>query len=1211
MRRFLIALATAAVAAVTALALLPWWLGAALALITPSFGLKFKAYARVGYARFRIEGVEIARPTTLIHIDRVELDTPVVWLWHRWTGHPSETLAGAWRAQVVPRKTPAPKKPVGWMPLRHQLAHTGDVLDRWLPRARTGPGEVVWNRGRLTFGPATWENRTLVASEVDYLRLKTTMTVAVPANDEIRLTLHTLDGAGALALRTESNAVLGRLTWWEQPAELSAHFPEVGWRPTDAVLKAEHWDIPGGRMHLQHLYTRVRGDGHIDWRDSRLTADLAATGEPVAGTPAPPLSVRAHAHGEKGIIVTDVLDATLPGLTAKLAQPVTIDLHGKLRGSGSRFTFTADLAKLPWFSGEGTAQGQGAIVAGRNGYAAVDFSAAADHLAVAKLALAHAEAAGHFEWPRVDISSAKFATPDGAALTGHGAWDIHAHEVRDGAISGQLTYPALARWLPKLPPFARADVTAHFSGPWLQLAHEGQLQADALHVGKLKPFALTATWRGRGRIVQSFDATAAIDATKLLAHGSVGATHVAITAAELTDHGAPQLKLIHPVSFRWQPQWDLDELQLEGPQMMVHAKLAARASDISVRNLSSEWLREFVDLPATKWTVGSAEVHGSWQHGPALFSADGDVSIELGPNRSAQITVHASGDEHGLAISTLHVAEGTTPILNASGRLPLVVRPHQNPVADFNEEAPLTVEAQTTPNPDFWLKLTDIIGVQIVDPEVTAHLSGSWVQPRGDARLRAARVAPLPGRFKFAWPTIEALDIRLAGDRGGLQLVDSSVTVEGQKVRASGSLPVAAVRWEEFIHRPRMLAQRGEFHLEIPDAELAAVARFFPGYLAPKGRVHIEASYRPDTGMTGALRLRDAASRPLGPLGVLQDVDADIRFKGRTMFLENVSAHMGGQPVTLHGEADLPDNVHQTPRMDIALKGENLPFVRRMGLLLRGDLDLKLTAAEGKQASLTGTVRLRDSLFLSDVRSLIPSGTKTGEIQAPYFSIAQPPFRNWRVDVAVVGERFMRIDTTVFGGTASAHFKLSGTLGEPHALGEATIEQGTVRLPFASFEVKQGQVQLTPEHPTEPQLWVSGTARRYGYDLRMEITGPISAPNMTFTSSPPLDAEQVVLMVMAGQAPHNEIATTDRQRATRFGAYFGQSLLGSLGAGSGADRLTISSGENVSEQGHETYNIEYKLSNRWALTGEYDEFDEYYGGVKWRVYPKKEKNDTH
>lgn len=314
---------------------------------------------------------------------------------------------------------------------------------------------------------------------------------------------------------------------------------------------------------------------------------------------------------------------------------------------------------------------------------------------------------------------------------------------------------------------------------------------------------------------------------------------------------------------------------------------------------------------------------------------------------------------------------------------------------------------------------------------------------------------------------------------------------------------------------------------------------------------------------------------------------------------------MGGQLITLKGHANLPAG--EAPQLDFTLQGENLPFVRRAGLLVRGDLDLKFRSDE-RATFIEGDVRLRDSLFLTDLTSFVPTGAKDTARRPPYFSVEAAPLNRWRLNVNVKGERFLRLRTPLFHGVASARLNLAGTLGTPRATGEATIDEGSVRLPFATFEVKQGQVRLTPEQP-EPQLLVNATTRRYGYDLRLDVTGTASNPNLTFSSSPPLESEQVLLMVMAGEAPHNEIATNDRQKATRFGAFFGQSLLGTLSGDSGdADRLTISSGEDISEQGRETYTIEYKLNEKWALTGEYDEFDEYYGGLKWRFYQKGGKS---
>ncbi|HTO02569.1 MAG TPA: translocation/assembly module TamB domain-containing protein, partial [Opitutus sp.] len=477
--------------------------------------------------------------------------------------------------------------------------------------------------------------------------------------------------------------------------------------------------------------------------------------------------------------------------------------------------------------------------------------------------------------------------------------------------------------------------------------------------------------------------------------------------------------------------------------------------------------------------------------------------------------------------------------------------------------------------------------------------------PRGEIRLSAARVAPVEGRFKGEWPKIEKIKLHALGDGEEVHLDEFAFTVEEQAVQVSGRIPLKFADWSELRNHPREFAQRGQIRIQIPDAEIAAFDQYFPQYIAPKGRFQVDLTLQGEESVDGFIRLQNGTSRPLGPLGVLQEINADIRFNQRTAVFHGVTAKMGGQAVTLQGRAELP--VDAQPQLNLTLTGQNLPFVRRSGLLIRGDLDLQLVTRNGGDPIIRGAVRLRDSLFLADIRSLIPSGTKGVAARPPYFSVDTPPLNMWALDVGVTGEEFLRLRTPVFNGTASAKFRLDGTLGQPRIGGEAIINRGNIRLPFANFEVRQGEVRLSPGQ-IEPQLFVNATTRRYGYDLRMEISGGTSAPNLVFSSSPPLEAEQVLLMVMAGNAPSNEITSTERQRVARFGAFFGQSLLGSLGGDpTGPDRLTISSGGDISEQGRETYDIEYRLDNRWSLTGEYDEFDDYYGGLKWRIYPKSDK----
>src|SRR5690606_4440867 len=105
------------------------------------------------------------------------------------------------------------------------------------------------------------------------------------------------------------------------------------------------------------------------------------------------------------------------------------------------------------------------------------------------------------------------------------------------------------------------------------------------------------------------------------------------------------------------------------------------------------------------------------------------------------------------------------------------------------------------------------------------------------------------------------------GDRSGIMLRQFSLLVEGQAVRAEGRLPVPEGEWKELFKSPLAAAQQGaDLHFVVPDAEIAVFTRFLPAVLAPKGRLQADVRYR-NGDVEGVLRLRDAASRPLGPLG--------------------------------------------------------------------------------------------------------------------------------------------------------------------------------------------------------------------------------------------------------------------------------------------------------------------------------------------------------
>ena len=1204
---------------------LPLWLGAALHGAGPARGLTYARYERLGYSRFALHDAEYRRGSVRVTAKRVEVDTPGLWLWRHWRHTAKEVSVGEWMVEVLPTTAAAPaaSTETGWVWLRGILIRVGAGLDRWLPQAKAGAGKVRWPGGELSLASATWSERQLAVQELAFRGLKTSGTVAMPGagSDTIKVILRTTDGEGGLTLENTGAAAAGVFTWWKQDAALSGKFGPRGWLPVEASLHSEAWSFPGSRLKLGDLYASVSGRGQIDWGQERFVVDISAQGEPIPGKQAPPLELKVQGHGDASAFTVEALNAALPGVTARLSEPVTVDRSGKLRESAARFALQADLAKQPWFAATGTVSGEARVVSEIATSARVEFQLRAGEISAQDISVASIDAKGDLQWPRLQISAGEIVGGEGERLKFHGGWDFQAKEILETLVDGQVRRRSLARWLPAQPAFDIVTVHAEARGALATAEHSGKASADGVKFGGVKAAGVTLEWRGRGATVETFGVRATTGTTVVNAAGTIDRTTIVLRELALTRGGSVLLSLSEPATVRWQPALQVEALRLAGPEGSLDAAVTWGETGrikIAARNISSEWLSDIIETKGPAWRLNLLAITGDWDRGPMTFSVTGGAAVELDKNHLAAVNVAASGDKNGLRIDALRATESEATVINATGHLPVVIQPRGAEFLRIDPAGALKLDANAAPNAMFWEQLLAATGIELKGPDAALHVTGTWQRPLGEIRLKAERVAIDAKRFKREFPTIEALDVHVTGDRAGVTLDRFALSVEGQPVRAQGRLPIPDDKWGELFKEPLQWAQRGaDVHLEVPEADVAVFARFLPAYLAPKGRLQIEVNYKAG-GLDGYVRLRDAASRPLGPLGVLQEVSADLILAGRKLELRNVSAKSGGQPVTLTGTVELP--VDGTPRYDVVLRGENLPFVRQTGLLVRGDLDLKLqTTADAKSTGINGTVRLRDSLFLQDVRAFLPrAGGSGGSRRPPYFEVTIPPVNTWTLGVEVSGDRFIRLRTPVFAAVASAHFRLSGTLGEPRAIGEVTIDEGQIRMPFASFQVTQASVRLTEANPYEPALYVRGTGRRLGYDLAMEIEGSGSSPNITFSSSPALDSEQVLLMVMTGSAPRNELLNSSTQRVAQIGAYLGQSLLGSLGTEvADADKLTIASGEKISRQGKETYDIEYKLSSRWAVTGEYNEFDEYNAGFKWRAFPrateeeKRKKAEAH
>jgi translocation and assembly module TamB len=1206
----------------------PLWFPWLLRLLATRQGVRYDRYEREGYRRFSIYQASFTNGPVALHAQRVEVLTPSVWLWRTVTGRgggPWVRVYG-WRLETLPAAAsgagPAQAVPSVYTNV-HQIARALPTFERWLPAATLSNGtvkiqntlvdlpEVAWSKGKV------WA-KVGVGDHQGTLRLK--LGKAFPYELQLQSESLHLQATMQLATNAEGLLLRSRSLWWSNRVDLQAQFGVIGLMPEEASLQVPNLRIAPQWLGVEEYYRELRGSVSGTWARQQFQLSLAAAARPLANqTNMPPLQIEVRASGDTNLATIQSAVITSPWLKAELSRDLSLHFSGQTLRQPATLKITADLARQTWFPLEGTARGEAELSPGAGKFPSARFELTGVETGTAALKARTALVRGNLNWPWLEIEKVDLTFDDGSQAAVRGRLDITNRALADASFQFNGALPN--RWLPAGWQVGGCALSAEFHGPLKSLSHTGRLAATNLSVPRLQPLRLQVDWHGVNEDFQQMNFGLAAAGSSLSADGSakVRATEAALlfNNFRMDKGGSNVLELKQPVqaSFNrargeqpWRIESGLFDWRGSGAiQARVALEWPSQGSGmISVRDLRSDLFQDFFRERAEIFVIHQLEANVGWTNGPAVFGVDLRASgfAESGFPLLAEAKVHSDGRE--LVVSNLVVTTQTSTVVVVHGKLPMSFNPAATNMVAVNLEAPLQLQAVTTPKGALWEKLADWTGLVLRDPDCHVDLTGTWAAPAGEIQLRARQIQLRKTQAEI--PSLENLQVEIQLDRHRARLTDGRLQVQGQSVTLTGEFPLGEPFWAGLRQKRLPGWEEASAHLRIENAQLAAFAPLLPEILSPQGDLNLDLSLVPGGKLDGQLSVRKARTRPLGNLGPIRDIAVDMKFVERTLRLESARAEVGGVGVSASGKADLGGTSWLkgvVPPFQFALRGTNVPLSRQPESIIRSDLDLAVTKTNDAPAVISGTVRLRDSFYLRDVRDLVPGTVSAPSRRPPYFSVESPPAADWRLAAKVTGTKFLRVRSTLFNGEISANLKLEGTLREPVALGDLRIDSGTVRFPFASLAVRQGFVTLGSGDPHRPQLQLLAESKRFGYELRMEASGPADAPVVQFSSTPPLSSEQIVLMLTAGEMPKGMLTLTPQQKAQTVAVFFGRDLLARLGLGDeSGDRLTFQSGEQVSEQGRPTYNVEYKFTDRWSLVGEYDRFNAFNAGLKWRVYSK-------
>ncbi|MEO8428405.1 MAG: translocation/assembly module TamB domain-containing protein [Verrucomicrobiota bacterium] len=1223
------------------LALLPLWFPWLLTPVASRYGLGFADYDRIGWTRFALTGVHGAWDGTRLEVKRVECVLPPTWLWRRFDDRtndpPLVSLIGGHLmigVSTTNAGNAASAEQEGSMDeTLNQISQIGPMLQRFLPVANLTNCTIQVASSRLSIPHAEWRaGRLNAVVRIPSSRREIELAAQMDGNLALKLAANWAAYDASLRCRFSRTAGEwrsdGELDWLTNRANLTARFATNGWWPVQARVVCQRWQIPAGSLQIQG-YENLVASLTANLVSNRF--DLQATGfaqpsESSAKSGWPAVNFSLGADGDPGGVKLHALNIQSPWLDASLTNTVGITWTSELLAESAQLRVSVDLDKLPGTTFTGRAEGLVGIKP-RGGLPPVaQFRFSGADVRAGQLDAKTVLVRGEFAAPILKFDEIRADFADGSVMVADGSFDREAQRIDGG--HWKLSGGFLQKLLPDLS-YARLVASGELRGPLTNLTHRSEAAFTTFRAAGLKPFDLRAKWSGQNQRLTAANVewTAAESVLSIAAAADFNLAERKVEATlnqlSLRREKEKLYALQQPcaITFRsgntnvpghlWALAVNAFNWRSERHSMSGTADLAWPShgeATLTMTNVAFADFADFLEADIANVLVAELAATAHWSNGPVHSAISATGSMTNGTGQVFGLRGAVQTDEF-LKLELSALASGYTPTLSVTGTVPVKVIPERRQemlVWDKSQSIALAGDWKDDQTDTYSLPLGSWGRLDVLRPEVQFRVSGTPDEPSAELTMTAAKLAWPSKTNDSPRPRLEDLQLEAEIRPDALRMKTFAAKLDGQPIMATGEWPLPGKAWRELWSTQKLPAwDQAHGHLKLEEAQVAALSAYLPEVLSPEGRLNATLDLKTGKRLEGVLSLTNAATRPIGPITPLRDVAALVRFDGNRAVLQDFRAQIGGQPIRADGFVTVPQLDGTGLDYHVNLHGTNVPLTRSPELLLRGDFSVSLRGGSNLPPLLSGAVTLRDGLYVQHASALVWSAPRRPEWLPPYFSVTNKPFADWKLQLAVRGDRFLRLRAPVFSGIVSADFQLNGSLLAPVLTGDARVNSGRLIFPFGSLTIDQGLASFSGNDSRGPDLQINASGRNYHYDLRLEVKGPADGANVNFSSTPPLASEQILLMLTAGEIPRSDYAFSNSARAGRLVTFLGRDMFSRyFGSDPDKERLIIQTGESISEAGRLTYSVEYRLTDRWSVIGEYDEFNAFNTDFKWKVFTR-------
>lgn len=594
---------------------------------------------------------------------------------------------------------------------------------------------------------------------------------------------------------------------------------------------------------------------------------------------------------------------------------------------------------------------------------------------------------------------------------------------------------------------------------------------------------------------------------------------------------------------------------------------------------------------------------------------DGTLTQLSAPGLSAPIDLawDLLHDEERTTITSFTAASANGLTASVSGSLPIKYAPTLELKAG---ELALDLSMQLP------LESLDLDSVLSGKVSVDGSLSGAWTELGGSLNLAGTGLV-LPEGLQPA-----GLE---AGSIAGTLRLEDGLVAENLSVRFGELLDLSLdARVDAPLDLTRWMSEPGRLAEEATAVGEAALTSFDVDRLEPlleaygvgdrlragqlSGGLRFEGPLLSPV-LSGDLDITEGRLRVGGGLPSIDSLNASLHFVADRLTLESCTGTLGASPFELNGTVDLNED---DAVLDLSLRGDDLLLFRDRSARIRANTDLQL---KGPTAALevSGSLELTRGHYAPDQSflNLRPGPTRSDARGFQLFSFREPPLRDMSFDVTLTAKKAFEIRNFILQGAVRPNLKLRGTGEIPILDGRVFLDTTAVTLPAGRLTITGGTVQFLRDNPFVPQIDAVGEARMIGYNIRANIAGPYDNPEILLSSTPPLSQETLLVLMLTGQLQESATNTDNASTASTVAVYIAKDTVarwfsdnGPINEDSVFERLELFYGEDVSQDGTETFDVAFRLSNKeglpperrnfrhWYMTAQRDRFEDYNYGLR-------------